>query len=488
MPVVDAMDLIYQLIGFPAETEWIEFKEGNNDPVQIGRDISALANAAAYHGRECAYKVWGVDDETHGLTGTSFRPLEKKAKGNQPLQIWLKRMLSPNANYDFELIEHGGLTFVVAIIRAAVNQPVYFEKRAYIRIGSSTTELTAASQREAELWKRLQKTGAEKHIALEHLDYAEVRDLLDIDAFYRLLGEREPSASDAVLRQFCEQDMVRACDDGHYAITNLGALLLARRLSDFSGLRKRAIRVIRYAGRANLDILDDFEFDKGYALALPDAERQIMSLIPSWEEVDGAFRRIVSAYPQRAIRELLVNAVVHQDLSATDSSPLVCLYENRIEFSNPGESLIPVDRVLNALPKTRNVGLVRLLRQMDLCEEGGTGWDRAVNACEEARLMAPRIESSAELGTKVTMFAGSGFARMSKSDRMDATYWHACLMYAQSESMSNQTLRERFGLPAETKSTVAISRLLRECCDAGLIHEEDSDSGARYRRYVPFWA
>lgn len=130
---------------------------------------------------------------------------------------------------------------------------------------------------------RLQKTGAEKHIALEHLDYAEVRDLLDIDAFYRLLGEREPSASDAVLRQFCEQDMVRACDDGHYAITNLGALLLARRLSDFSGLRKRAIRVIRYAGRANLDILDDFEFDKGYALALPDAERQIMSLIPSWE-------------------------------------------------------------------------------------------------------------------------------------------------------------------------------------------------------------
>lgn len=178
--------------------------------------------------------------------------------------------------------------------------------------------------------KRLQKTGAEKHIALEHLDYAEVRDLLDIDAFYRLLGEREPSASDAVLRQFCEQDMVCACDDGHYAITNLGALLLARRLSDFSGLRKRAIRVIRYAG--------------------------------------------------------------------------------------------------------------------------------------------------------------SGFARMSKSDRMDATYWHACLMYAQSESMSNQTLRERFGLPAETKSTVAISRLLRECCDAELIHEEDSDSGARYRRYVPFWA
>ena len=86
MTAVDAMDLIYQIVGFPSETEWIEFKEGNHDPIQIGEDISALANAAAYHGREYAYKIWGVDDGAHALVGTSFSPLEKKAKGNQPLQ------------------------------------------------------------------------------------------------------------------------------------------------------------------------------------------------------------------------------------------------------------------------------------------------------------------------------------------------------------------------------------------------------------------
>ena len=60
MPQNEPMDLIYQLVGYPNETEWIEFKEGNSDPEQIGRDISALANAAAYAGRECAYKIWGV--------------------------------------------------------------------------------------------------------------------------------------------------------------------------------------------------------------------------------------------------------------------------------------------------------------------------------------------------------------------------------------------------------------------------------------------
>ena len=488
MTAVDAMDLIYQLVGFPSETEWIEFKEGNHDPIQIGKDISALANAAAYHGRECAYKIWGVDDDTHALVGTSFKPLEKKAKGNQPLQIWLRRMLSANANYDFETIEHDGLTFVVATVRAAVGQPVYFEKRAYIRIGSSTTELATASQREAELWRRLQGTDFERRAAVEHADYAEVRELLAIESFYQLVHMQEPSSSEAVLSQLVEQDIVRPLDDGSLVITNLGALLLARRLSVFPGLRKRALRVIRYAGKGNLDIIDDYEFDEGYALMLPKAEQRIMSAIPAEDRVEGAFRRLAPAIPQRAVRELLVNAVVHQDLSATDSSPLVCMYDNRIEFSNPGASLIPVDRVLNALPKTRNVGLVRLLRQMDLCEEGGTGWDRAVNACEQAHLAAPRIESSPELGTKVTLFSDARYERMSKAERIDATYWHACLMYAQSESMSNQTLRERFGLPAEPKSTVAISRLLRECCDAGLIREEDAESGARYRRYVPSWA
>ena len=87
------MDLIYSLVGYPDETEWIEFKEGNSDPDQIGRDISALANSAAYLGREAAYKIWGVEDGTHILCGTKFDPLSKKAKGNQDLQIWLKRML-----------------------------------------------------------------------------------------------------------------------------------------------------------------------------------------------------------------------------------------------------------------------------------------------------------------------------------------------------------------------------------------------------------
>lgn len=487
MPEAEKIELIYSLVGFPNETEWIEFKEGNGDPARIGRDISALANSAAYLGRDCAYRIWGVQDDTHELVGTSFNPYTKKAKGNQDLLVWLTVFLSPNANYEFDMFEYEGLRFVVLCIKAASGQPVSFDKGTYIREGSSTKRLESGSAKEAELWRRLQRSDFESHVAEHDLLDNEVAQLLDIDTYFNLLGERRPERLESVLSILCEQNLVRRQDNGRLSVTNLGALLVARKLSSFRGLSKRALRIVRYVGDSNLERLDDVTFDNGYALALPDAESYISAQAARGEHAEGAFRKIVPAYPQRAVRELLSNTVIHQDLSDSTEGPMVMMYDNRIVFSNPGVTLIPVARVLNASPKTRNVSLVRLLRQMGLCEEGGTGWDLAVAACEAAHMAAPQMRSEDGLGTRVTLFAGSAYEHMSKSERRDAVYWHACLMFAEGKSMSNQSLRARFGLSDDRRNMVAMSRLIRECCNEGLIKEEDKDVGAKYRRYVPFW-
>ncbi len=77
---------------------------------------------------------------------------------------------------------------------------------------------------------------------------------------------------------------------------------------------------------------------------------------------------------------------------------------------------------------------------------------------------------------------------MRKAERKDAVYWHACLMFAQGESMESVAARERFGLDGSRKNLVAISRLIKECCDEGLIKEEDEDAGDRDPRYIPAWA
>lgn len=481
------MELVQSLSQLPEETEWLEFKVNNADPDAIARDISALANSAAYYGRDCAYKIWGVDDKTRELVGTTFRPLSLIAKGNQLLPIWLKRVLSPNATYEFSETHKSGRRFVILTVWAPSQQPVSFNGVAYIREGSSSTRLESGSGKEVELWRRLQSRDYEALVAKDNLVLDDAIELLAVDAYYDALGVRRPSDLQGVLGDLVAQELVLARDNGRYAITNLGALLVAKRLSDFPGLRKRQIRIVRFEGKSRLGILEDTFIDKGYVMALPEAEKYLAAITPSHEVLDGMVRRVVAMFPPAAVRELLANTVIHQDLTNTLQYPEVHIFDDRLEFTNPGALLVPVERIVNALPKTRNGRLVSMLRLMDICEEEGTGWDVVIEACESAHLLSPEVRSDERDGTRVTLFGDGAFNRMTKRQRRDAVYWHACLMHAQHGSINNQSVRERFGLDDTQKSRLAVSRLIKECCEQSLIKEEDPDAGSRYKRYVPAW-
>ena len=71
--------LVKEIIKLPNETEWIEFKH-NNEPQMIGEYISAIANSTALNGKINGYIIWGVDDKTHELLGTTFSPSLQKRK------------------------------------------------------------------------------------------------------------------------------------------------------------------------------------------------------------------------------------------------------------------------------------------------------------------------------------------------------------------------------------------------------------------------
>lgn len=480
--------LITYLTSLPSETEWLEFKENQSDPERISRDISALANAAAMHEREYAYKVWGVKDDTHELVGTTFNQNTAKGPGTELLLPWLRRMISSDTFYEFNTLHVEGKTIVVLTIHASTGKPSSFSGIPFIRTGPATTRLRAGSTEEAELWRRLQRSTFELHAAEEGLRAEDIPDRLDAPTFFRQLGLNQPSTLDGILQAFIEQELIKPADDGTFTITNLGALLLATKLTSFPTLRKRPLRIIRYDGNGNFAIISDTIFDKGYALALPEAEATLANLNPPHETTDGAFRRITATFPQTAIREFMVNAVLHQDLSDSTTSPLIQFYDNRIVFSNPGASLISVDRILNAPPRTRNERLANLLRQMDLCEEGGTGWDVAVAACEAQHLPAPRITTNDAEGTTVMLQGPKRFSTMSNTERAEATYWHACLLYAQGEALTNASLRERFNLSATNANSAAVSRIISSCIQNGTLKAEDPLAGPRSRRYVPAWA
>ena len=92
-----------ELCNLPHETEWVEFKLNYRKPHTIGEYISALANAAALHGKAHAYMLWGVENGTHVVAGSKFSPTTAK-QGNEPLEAWLLRLLNPRIDFRFREI------------------------------------------------------------------------------------------------------------------------------------------------------------------------------------------------------------------------------------------------------------------------------------------------------------------------------------------------------------------------------------------------
>ncbi len=143
--------VLQQLVKLPAETEWVEFKESNFEPQAIGEYISALSNSACIHRKKKAYLVFGVENETHTIVGTKFKPKKKKV-GNEELENWLITQLIPRIDFTIHEFDMDGKPIVLFDIDAAGNAPVRFRAEAFIRVGSYKKRLSAHPEKERKIW------------------------------------------------------------------------------------------------------------------------------------------------------------------------------------------------------------------------------------------------------------------------------------------------------------------------------------------------
>ena len=476
--------LVRELQKLPTETPWVEFKHDNYDPHMIGCDISALANSAALHEKSCAYMLWGIDDKTHEIVGTKYN-LQTLKKGNQELENWLRSLLSKNADFEFHQVSMENVTVGVLLINRAVNQTVMFEKIDYIRIGSYPKKLNEFPQLQAQLWDRIRNSRFEERFARQDLDLSAALQMLDCASYFDLLSIPIPSDNKGIAHYLAEEEIIAKQDNGLYAITNLGAILFAKKLSDFPRISRKAIRVVQYRGNNRLNMLKEDVGGKGYAVGFQGLIKYIEALLPSQENISGALRESTTAYPILAIREAVANALIHQDFSISGTSPVVEIFDNRIEITNSGTPLVDIKRIIDNPPKSRNEKLAALMRRLKMCEELGTGWDKIVISCEFAQLPAPKIELF-EDSTRVTLYAKMPFSNISMEDKLWACYLHACIKHVEGEQLTNSSLRERFGL--KVSSSGSISRLIKEAVAMNLIKPLDPTTAPRYMKYIPAWA
>jgi len=478
------ISLVHELCKQTRETEWVEFKVGNEQPEAIGEYISALSNAAAYNGKVNAYMIWGVQDETHDIVGTTFSALNSKV-GGEELESWLLRLLAPKVNFHFYEIEVDGKAVVVLEIGAAFRHPVQFKHVEYIRVGSYKKKLKEFQEKERELWRCLDQTPFEVQLALENVDKDKVFELIDYTTYFELLQRPIPDGHKAILAALVAEDIIQLNEAGNYSISNLGAILFAKDLSKFSKLSRKAVRVVQYKGNNKLETVRELQGNKGYAVGFDGLVNFIMTLIPAEESLTSPIRKEKTMFPELAVRELVANSLIHQDFFETGSGVMVELFADRLEISNPGEPLVNIDRFLDSPPKSRNEKLASLMRRLGICEERGSGIDKVIFEVEFNQLPAPIFERLDKF-TRVVLFSHRELKNLTKQDRVRACYFHASLKYIERDYMTNTSLRERFGI--DTKNGAMASRIIKDALQSGLICIYDESVGAKARRYIPKWA
>ncbi len=144
----------------------------------------------------------------------------------------------------------------------------------------------------------------EDGIAAERMSAEDVLLTLDYPAYFALLNAPLPDGHAAILNALQRDRLIRPCEAGGFDVMNLGAILFAKRLDDFSGLKRKAARVIQYRGTGRTETIKEQEGNRGYASEFEGLVAYVNAALPANEVVRQALRETVPMYPEIAVREL----------------------------------------------------------------------------------------------------------------------------------------------------------------------------------------
>lgn len=264
-----------------------------------------------------AYFIWGINDKTHEIVGTTFNPYCEFNK--EPYQNYLARNLSPSINFSFEEIEIEGKRLVVLLIPPAEEIPTAFREKRYIRIGSSKRNIKDYPKREVELFKIL--TGLVETIETIPAKYQDL-------SFKKLFGYYG-SKGILLKKETFEKNLLLRTKAGEYN-------MMAQLLSDDSHIPLRASIFEGETKATKLFSVREFGYDcLLYSLDNLLRYGDVLNIIQADEENRLVERKEVPLFDNRAFREAIINAVLH-NFWVSGNEPMISVFSNRIEVLSRG--------------------------------------------------------------------------------------------------------------------------------------------------------
>lgn len=353
---MDYKSKVKELIEYPREANWYEFKTNWYEPAGIGEYISSLSNAAALEGREAGYLVWGVDNDTHEIIGTTFDyTVDVK---NEPLEHYLARQVFPDNNFSFHEITVEGKRVVILDIPAATKVQTSFDNNRYLRIGSSKVNLNKYPERESNLFHVLR-------VGLPTICNTESENQeLTFDKLFVYYASKGITLN----KRTFKKNLGFLLDNGKYN-------MLAQLMSDNSGIPIRfaifkgkdktsTMYSVREFGNTCLLMSLDKVLEYGGVLNVPQADER--------ERI--VERKEIPLFDEEAFREAMINAFVHNQWT-TGNAPMITAFSDRIEILSRGT--IPPGQTMEGFFAGESVPvnqkLSDMLLQLHISERTGRG-------------------------------------------------------------------------------------------------------------------
>ncbi|HWR87105.1 MAG TPA: RNA-binding domain-containing protein [Acidiferrobacterales bacterium] len=308
MNTAELTALLDRLRAEPREAEWLEFKANRYEPQMLGEYLSALANSACLLGKPRAYLVFGIEDGTHAVVGTTFDPHAEKGKGEQLLPLWLSVGLHPNVGFEIHPFTYKGAQVVLFEVHPAFDRPVAFYGTAYVRDGTSKTELRKYPEKERTIWQRRVDWSAQ---------VCERATLDDLDPDALLKARREYTTKFPL-----QATEVAGWDDATFlnkakltikgGVTHAALLLLGR--AEAATLLAPAVARISWMLKNERNEELDYEhFGPPFILNVDKVLARIRNLTLRALPDGTLFPVELTQYDPWVIREALHNCIAHQD-------------------------------------------------------------------------------------------------------------------------------------------------------------------------------
>lgn len=367
--------LLDELRDLPKETEWVEFKLNYAEPQEIGEYISALSNGACLHNQQFGYVIFGIEDETHEVKGTSFKPRQTKT-GNEELENWLIRLLDPRIDFRISEVSYDTLSIVIFEIDAARNIPVKFSGEAFIRVGSYKKKLKDYPEKERRIWQK-------KTVEDWSAQICQKASIADLSPEAILKARKEYKQKHPHLAQDIDawDDIVflnkaRLTIQGQ--ITNSAVILLGKEESVH--FLSPSVAEISWILKDEHGVEKDYaHFGPPFILNIEKVFAKIRNITIRHLPDGSLFPKEITQYDSWVIREALHNCIAHQDYKLKGRINIVESPEGLI-FSNVG-SFMPgsIEQVIrqNAPSEVyRNPFLARAMVALNMIDTIGSGIKR----------------------------------------------------------------------------------------------------------------